>query len=237
MTRKMGSLLLSAIVVGIASAGCGTSTCKTAGEPCGSSVTCCGTLVCPTTGGTCEEPMVECAADNSICVSDSTCCSKTCNGADCVAAGSCTNTVGKSCSSSVPCCAGTGLTCTNGRCEASACSADTKPCADAANCCAGLTCYRYNPPGTCHPAVALSLGDPCRNSSECASGNCQGWCTSVCATTSACTSATECAPVQGGTYACFPFCQSNKDCTVYGPGVTCQPTTNVAGVPTMICSG
>ena len=207
------------------SAHCAIALCTTTGQPCGAG--CCDGLEC--TAGKCAAP-VTCRDVNGACAGTGDCCLPlVCSASKCVNAPSC-RTAGLTCSVSSPCCSPLG--CAGGLCGS--CSAQTKPCSTANDCCDGLACYRNVK--ACHTAANLNLGDPCRKDSECSSGVCSAWCTKNCVTTTQCTNATVCTGAMGGGTVCFPLCQTNADCTVFGTGVTCQPAFDINGGSTHICS-
>jgi hypothetical protein len=45
-----------------------------------------------------------------------------------------------------------------------------------------------------------------------------------------------CVFTQANTYLCFPGCDRDADCTVYGAGYTCQTVTDVDGLSDTVCS-
>jgi hypothetical protein len=69
------------------------------------------------------------------------------------------------------------------------------------------------------------LYEPCADGSECASGTCEGFCTTTCTSYEECTDDAnmlygDCVASDGGTY-CAPYCTGASDCSAYGAEVAC----------------
>jgi hypothetical protein len=114
-------------------------------------------------------PSPICRAFGQECATGADCCSTLCDPITrtCVASiNKCTET-GGGCASSVECCT---LSCTAGRCSASACIADGNACADSAACCSGACTG-----GLCQPlsTTCRTAGNPCTQGSQCCSTLCQ----------------------------------------------------------------
>lgn len=140
------------------------------------------------------------------------------------------------CVSTLDCCAR--LACENNLCvtpsSPTTCSAVGQSCNTISDCCAGSSCPRF---GT---VCALgSIGDPCSTNADCHTNlTCSGrWCSKPCVSNADCGATSYCLAQQSGGYECFPFCQSNADCAVYGAGVGCSTGTSPTGLTLPACSG
>jgi hypothetical protein len=95
---------------------------------------------------------------------------------------------------------------------------------------------------TCKLECAQRLGRPgeaCDQDSQCASSTClgpDGWCSTVCTTTSDCAGGLYCVPSMAGESYCFVGCGDDLDCSLY-PGTTCQQGTSTDGASVAVCAG
>lgn len=201
--RALGILILVVVITGI---GCDADKCRKSGEACAQTADCCDGLAC--FDGMCGASVATCPDDAPV---------------DCDA-----TLPGMCCPSDTPHC------CKDGNCYAKAtdcgkpsCGSEFKSCTTSASCCTGLTCARFG--HTCHAAQKLALGDACTDLSQCVSKRCSSYCTKPCTKTSECGSTNNCLDTADGQW-CVPFCSTNADCSVFGPGVTCQTSTDPAGL-------
>jgi hypothetical protein len=96
--------------------------------------------------------------------------------------------------------------------------------------------------------TARGVGDPCTANSQCVTGSCATWCQASCSVSnSACLSQSwSTANVEGfdnwclttvaGDDRCFPGCNTNADCAVYGSAVSCKSFVDVLGFTHSTCS-
>lgn len=206
--RALGFLIFTVVAMGT---GCGADKCRKSGDACAQAEDCCDGLAC--FDGKCGAPVATCPDEAPL---------------DCgsILPGMC-------CPSDTPNC------CKDGNCYAKAtdcgkpsCASEFKSCSASANCCSGFTCSRFG--HICHAAKKLALGDACTAQSQCSSMWCSSYCTQRCAKNSECGSANNCLDTADGPM-CVPFCSTNADCSVFGAGVTCQASTDPAGLTLKGC--
>jgi hypothetical protein len=81
----------------------------------------------------------------------------------------------------------------------------------------------------CLPWKSLTVGAPCREAGQCASGVCSGaWCTEACTRDTDCGSGNWCVYSKAGSYICFPGCAKDSDCVLYGSGAACHSGASTA---------
>ena len=115
------------------------------------------------------------------------------------------------------------------------CAIDGESCDSATPCCTGLSCSG----GRCSTASKKEIGEPCASSSECVTNTCNGsWCdtSTSCSGDPACGQYAWCLKNSGGQYRCFPNCNTNSDCLIYGSGYACQTFTSRSGATARACS-
>lgn len=204
-------LSLSICLAVAAGFGCGADKCRTSGDACAVTTDCCDGLAC--FDGVCGEP----SAQKPTCPAEAP--------VDCgsVLPDMC-------CPSDTPFCCAKDQLC---HVDAADCngppSCSGKACASSSSfdCCAGFTCARFG--HTCHTAKNLDLGDACIADSQCASKSCTAYCSKPCASTAECGTANQCLQTLAG-FRCIPFCSTSADCTVFGPNITCQKSTDPSGL-------
>ncbi len=182
-------------------------------------------------GGTEVSPT--CFAFGQMCATGYDCCSGICDPTSktCASAINQCTTTGGPCQTATECCS---LACVQGKCSASACTADDQACVDSASCCSGNCqaglCLRLN-------AACRTAGNPCTDSTECCSKLCQGgvcklgasFCIQsgdVCSNSDLCCSG-ECVKGANGLGTCAPapsgatYCSDGLDGTVCGACNAC----------------
>jgi hypothetical protein len=87
----------------------------------------------------------------------------------------------------------------------------------------------------------LGVGSACTSNAQCASGVCSGWCTAGCSQNTDCGINSYgqldwCIEDAASIDSCFPGCETNADCAVYGSNVICQPATATNGSSTLVCA-
>jgi hypothetical protein len=110
------------------------------------------------------------------------------------------------------------------------------------NLCVVKVAFDTSAPPPPPPKDDKGTGTACASNSECASGACASWCTSVCASNTDCGinsygGLTWCVEDNAGIDSCFPGCSTNADCAVYGSGISCKPATVTNGSSTTVCAG
>jgi hypothetical protein len=85
-------------------------------------------------------------------------------------------------------------------------------------------------------APAKGIGEACASDAECGSGNCIGWCTQFCSSSSDCPGLNWCVTNGANQNICFPYCSSSSDCYAF-PGTTCQTAATTDGFDMSVCSG
>src|SRR5262249_13079501 len=88
----------------------------------------------------------------------------------------------------------------------------------------------------CGALTGLPIGYACTANSQCASGNCIGWCSDVCVSDAGCGDFAWCLENSGGGFTCFPNCNTTADCSSYGAGVSCQAVVSHSGASATACS-
>lgn len=186
--------------------------CRTDGQACAETADCCDELAC--FDGACGVPVLACPDEAPV---------------DCGAA-----LPGQCCPMDAPFCCARDSSCyaRASDCTGLSCSGALKNCATSASCCSGLACARFG--RTCNVAKNLVTGDACTASTQCASRWCNAYCTRRCTKTSECGSANNCLESANGLL-CIPFCSTNADCAVFGPGITCQKALDPNGLSLSGC--
>ncbi len=91
--------------------------------------------------------------------------------------------------------------------------------------------------GVCGVFKNLPEGYECKDNAQCANGTCNGaFCSAACINDAACGQYAKCLLTQDQSYRCFPNCNNNNNCAVYGLGLTCKAATSRDNATVMICS-
>jgi len=77
----------------------------------------------------------------------------------------------------------------------------------------------------------IAVGKPCPGCDACASGECVGWCTTLCNVNVDCAAGMTCIG-----HTCSPVCLSDADCSIYGSWSKCQAQTSASGFPVVSCT-
>jgi len=84
-------------------------------------------------------------------------------------------------------------------------------------------------------------GDKCTSGTNCASGDCAGWCTEVCSANQQCGTSSvgaqgACVMAADGLNLCFPGCSSTSQCQSLNPNATCIPSSTIDNTQLPGCS-
>jgi hypothetical protein len=137
------------------------------------------------------------------------------------------------CKTATDCCAPDD--CFSGTCQPPGhCARSGQACQSIDDCCDGYSCSRALK--QCVPAQNLALAEPCKDKSQCASGQCSltGACTKACIDLQSCgtVGGTLCAQSTGQ---CEPSCAATN-CAIYGAGIHCTTDRDSKNLSTIqIC--
>ena len=211
-------------------------TCRGSGEGCATVADCCQPLVCQ--NGACAMAVMK-TAFGGPCTNNAQCLSGYCL----VYQGEVMGLCSAACAMSTACAGqATGWWCLPNA-NGPYCAAQ---CASSAACRALVPTWSCNHTqtvegtviGVCAPWAPGELGSPCLDNGQCISRNCNtSWCTAPCVNDAACGRYAYCVFNANQAYTCFPACNVNADCVLYGQTSTCRAVTTRDGRSAKVCAG